>query len=100
MYDIVCMYVCMYVCMNDIVCMYVCNEHVSNSVSLNTAVTHQGSTLQLPFLVFGLGETPNFIEDLTVGAAQARGTSYQQWTSLIPNSQIIVITRPPNNAKK
>jgi len=70
----------------------------------HTAVMHPGSPYQLPFIVFGLGETPNFIEDLTIGAGHASGSNgsnrtagYHQWASLVPNSQVIVITTPPDN---
>ena len=66
-----------------------------------------GSQQQLPFVVFGLGETPNFIEDLTIGAGYSRGGNdstvalgYHQWSLLVPNSQVIVITTPPNMASK
>lgn len=66
-----------------------------------------GSQQQLPFVVFGLGETPNFIEDLTIGAGYSRGGNdstvalgYHQWSLLVPNSQVIVITTPPNMASR
>uniref|UniRef100_A0A1B6IZN2 T-cell immunomodulatory protein TIP C2 domain-containing protein n=1 Tax=Homalodisca liturata TaxID=320908 RepID=A0A1B6IZN2_9HEMI len=47
-------------------------------------------TLNLPYTIFGLGRTPNFIDSLTV---QVYG-KYRQWTQLIPNSQMVVIPWP------
>lgn len=46
--------------------------------------------LQLPYTVFGLGRTPNFVDSLTVGVAQKS----RVWTQLIPNSQMIVVPSP------
>lgn len=66
----------------------------------SVAVVHMGATLQLPFIVFGLGDTPNFIEDLTVGMDGGRGPVYHQWSSLVPNSQLIVIPAQPDNPSR
>lgn len=67
--------------------------------------------LQLPFVHFGLGETPNFIEKLTIGAthvAKGKGAAaaaageigvevgFHKWGNLVPNSQVIVIPNPPD----
>ncbi|KAM7358433.1 T-cell immunomodulatory protein [Cochliomyia hominivorax] len=46
--------------------------------------------LQLPYTIFGLGRTPNFVDSLTVGLGHMSRT----WTQLIPNSQIIVVPKP------
>lgn len=46
--------------------------------------------LQLPYTIFGLGRTPNFVDSLTVGMGHMQRT----WTQLIPNSQIIVVPKP------
>ncbi|XP_017086284.1 T-cell immunomodulatory protein [Drosophila eugracilis] len=48
--------------------------------------------LQLPYTCFGLGRTPNFVDQLTVGL----GSKLRNWTQLIPNSQIIVVPKPLN----
>ena len=70
------------------------------------------NSLQLPFVLFGLGETPNFIEALTVGAGYRDsdvengnwtfniGLQFHQWSLLVPNSQVIVIPSPIDNAKR
>lgn len=47
--------------------------------------------LQLPYSIFGLDRTPNFVDTLNVGLS---GYS-KSWTQIIPNSQIVVIPVPP-----
>lgn len=47
-------------------------------------------SLQLPYTIFGLGRTPNFVDRLTVGLAEESRT----WNQLIPNSQVIVVPSP------
>jgi len=44
-------------------------------------------SLQLPYSLFGLGHTPNFVETLLVGVK----SSHREWTQIIPNSQMIII---------
>ncbi|XP_046992533.1 T-cell immunomodulatory protein isoform X3 [Schistocerca americana] len=48
------------------------------------------AALQLPHSTFGLGRTPNFVDRLTVTA----GGRSQDFTQVIPNSQIVVIVAP------
>lgn len=50
-------------------------------------------SLQLPYSIFGLDRTPNFVDTLTVGLS---GYS-KSWTQIIPNSQIVLIPAPPND---
>ncbi|KOB73487.1 T-cell immunomodulatory protein [Operophtera brumata] len=50
-------------------------------------------SLQLPYSIFGLDRTPNFVDTLNVGLS---GYS-KSWTQIIPNSQIVVIPAPPSN---
>ncbi|GFR81540.1 T-cell immunomodulatory protein [Elysia marginata] len=52
--------------------------------------------LQLPFMLFGLGQTPNFVDELYVGIPYPKGksTRVHSWSSIIPNSQIIIIPYP------
>jgi integrin alpha FG-GAP repeat containing protein 1 len=55
-------------------------------------------SLHLPYTIFGLGRTPNFVDSVVVGLANHSRT----WQQLIPNSQIIVIPWPtdePQNWK-
>ncbi len=64
------------------------------------------SPLQLPFVLFGLGETPNFVESLTIGVGyslppsnvSSRRTSYKEWSLLVPNSQVVVLTQHPDDS--
>ncbi|GAB0091058.1 T-cell immunomodulatory protein [Sergentomyia squamirostris] len=46
--------------------------------------------LHLPYTIFGLGRTPNFVDSITVGMSNQSRT----WTQLIPNSQMIVVPWP------
>uniref|UniRef100_A0A1I8NPN0 T-cell immunomodulatory protein TIP C2 domain-containing protein n=1 Tax=Stomoxys calcitrans TaxID=35570 RepID=A0A1I8NPN0_STOCA len=52
--------------------------------------------LQLPYTIFGLGRTPNFVDSLTVGL----GHMSRNWTQLIPNSQIIVVPKPVDDPQR
>ncbi|XP_028160739.1 T-cell immunomodulatory protein [Ostrinia nubilalis] len=49
--------------------------------------------LQLPYSIFGLDRTPNFVDTLNVGLSGHT----KSWTQIIPNSQIVVIPAPPND---
>jgi len=51
-------------------------------------------SLQLPYVVFGLGHTPNFVDMLHVGVPSIHGNQSphtHSWPSIIPNSQMFVI---------
>lgn len=52
--------------------------------------------LQLPYSIFGLDRTPNFVDTLNVGLSG----HYKSWTQIIPNSQIVVIPAPPNDSSQ
>ncbi|XP_065064485.1 T-cell immunomodulatory protein-like [Rhopilema esculentum] len=54
--------------------------------------------LQLPYTLFGLGRSPNFVDKVQVGIPQSDGkvNRVHSWMSLIPNSQVIVIPFPPD----
>ena len=87
-----------------------------NERSVSVIQYSSSNTLQLPFALFGLGETPNFIEDLTVGAGHSVGYSdmengnvtlnfkddvgFHQWSLLVPNSQVIVSLYPIHDASR
>ncbi|XP_060074533.1 T-cell immunomodulatory protein-like [Ylistrum balloti] len=53
-------------------------------------------SLQQPYIVFGLGQTPNFVDKLYVGIPHPNGTDVRtrSWSSVIPNSQLVVIPYP------
>lgn len=46
--------------------------------------------MNLPYSIFGLDRTPNFVDVLMVGLSNRSKT----WTQLIPNSQVVVIPWP------
>ncbi|XP_037000776.2 T-cell immunomodulatory protein [Artibeus jamaicensis] len=53
--------------------------------------------LQLPYSVLGLGRSANFLDHLYVGIPRPSGEKAvrrQEWTAIIPNSQLIVIPFP------
>ncbi|XP_054627169.1 T-cell immunomodulatory protein isoform X1 [Dunckerocampus dactyliophorus] len=54
-------------------------------------------SLQLPYTVLGLGRSANFLDHLVVGIPRRPGeleSRKQEWTAIIPNSQLIVIPYP------
>lgn len=53
-------------------------------------------SLNLPYTIFGLGRTPNFVDSLLVGLSNHS----REWTQIIPNSQMVVIPWPPNEPWK
>lgn len=53
-------------------------------------------SLNLPYTIFGLGRTPNFVDFLTVGLSNHS----KDWTQIIPNSQMVVIPWPPDQPSK
>ncbi|KAI1890185.1 hypothetical protein AGOR_G00171080 [Albula goreensis] len=56
-------------------------------------------SLQLPYTVLGLGRSANFLDHLYVGIPRPPGEKdmrKQEWTAIIPNSQLIVIPYPHN----
>uniref|UniRef100_A0AAV2LNV1 T-cell immunomodulatory protein TIP C2 domain-containing protein n=1 Tax=Knipowitschia caucasica TaxID=637954 RepID=A0AAV2LNV1_KNICA len=60
------------------------------------------SALQLPYTVLGLGRSANFLDHLFVGIPRQPGEMEirkQEWTAIIPNSQLIVIPYPHNKPR-
>lgn len=53
-------------------------------------------SLHLPYTIFGLGRTPNFVDKLIVGLSHQNRT----WTQLIPNSQMVVVPWPPDEPSR
>ncbi|XP_035538102.1 T-cell immunomodulatory protein-like [Morone saxatilis] len=59
-------------------------------------------SLQLPYTVLGLGRSANFLDHLFVGIPRKPGETdirKQEWTAIIPNSQLIVIPFPHNKPR-
>lgn len=53
-------------------------------------------TFELPYVIFGLGSTPNFVEKVTVGLPPNAQSNHlvRTYTQMIPNSQVVVIPSP------
>ncbi len=58
-------------------------------------------SLQLPYIIFGLGSTPNFIDELKVGILatpigghQAPNGFSKEFHQIIPNSQLVINPYP------
>ncbi|KAK2853469.1 hypothetical protein Q5P01_006130 [Channa striata] len=59
-------------------------------------------SLQLPYTVLGLGRSANFLDHLFVAIPRQPGETdirRQEWTAIIPNSQLIVIPFPHNKPR-
>ncbi|XP_060767626.1 T-cell immunomodulatory protein [Neoarius graeffei] len=59
-------------------------------------------SLQLPYTVLGLGRSANFLDHLFVGIPRPPGVKdmrKQEWTAIIPNSQLIVIPYPNSDPR-
>ena len=67
-------------------------ESIANQLSQSA---HQ--SLQLPYVVFGLGHVPNFIEKLTITLASNKKVGRASMENVIPNSQLILIPYPPDD---
>nr|CAG4640734.1 EOG090X03KG [Eulimnadia texana] len=58
------------------------------------------TALHLPYSVFGLGHTPNFVEVLEVGLAfRDPAKAQREWTQIIPNSQMVIIPNLSNQPR-
>lgn len=53
-------------------------------------------SLHLPYTIFGLGRTPNFVDKLIVGLSHQN----RSWSQLIPNSQMVVVPWPPTQPSR
>ncbi|RKP26277.1 hypothetical protein SYNPS1DRAFT_28023 [Syncephalis pseudoplumigaleata] len=56
--------------------------------------------MQMPYSLFGLGRTNNYVEELFVGVTRHQASQtkhYRVWMGVIPNSQLIVV---PHQAEK
>jgi len=53
-------------------------------------------TLELPYVIIGLGATPNFVEKLTVAIPPNEKSNMlvRTYTQMIPNSQVVVVPSP------
>lgn len=54
-------------------------------------------SLQLPYTIFGIGRTNDYIEELAVGFPIAASHHARQFQAIIPNSQLAIFPWPPDN---
>ncbi|RWS02875.1 T-cell immunomodulatory protein-like protein, partial [Dinothrombium tinctorium] len=58
-------------------------------------------SLQMPYTIFGLGQQPNFVDNLTASIPSGtQAPRYQSWPQIIPDSQVVVIPYPPNDPRQ
>jgi integrin alpha FG-GAP repeat containing protein 1 len=51
----------------------------------------------MPYSVFGLGETPNFVETVSASIPSGRmPIRKSKWTQIVPDAQVVLIPFPPN----
>jgi len=55
--------------------------------------------LELPYVVFGLGKSPNFVDEFSVGLPKGpqKVDRRRSWSAIIPNAQVIVIPYPKDD---
>lgn len=54
--------------------------------------------LQMPYSIFGLGETPNFVETViaSIPTNENQPIRKSKWTQIVPDAQVVLIPYPPN----
>ncbi|XP_053211014.1 T-cell immunomodulatory protein-like [Panonychus citri] len=58
-------------------------------------------SLQMPYTIFGLGQFPNFVDNLTasIPAAEDNSVRVSSWLQIVPDAQVVVIPYPPSDPK-
>ena len=54
-------------------------------------LSNPGRSLELPYCFMGLGRTNNFIENLRITLSLESGIRSNDWTPIVPNSQLIIV---------
>lgn len=56
-------------------------------------------SLQTPYTIFGLGQMPNFVDNLTssIPAAFDNKLRVASWLGIVPDAQVVIIPYPPDN---
>src|SRR5699024_10375997 len=58
-------------------------------------------SLQLPFMVFGLGDVLNVVNDLQISIPNGKhGARSRQWNEITPGSKLIIVPYPVDDPKK
>lgn len=52
--------------------------------------------LQTPYILFGLGRTSNYIEQIFMGVSVKESVWFNMWNGIIPNSQVVAFPYPPD----
>jgi integrin alpha FG-GAP repeat containing protein 1 len=55
-------------------------------------------SLQTPYLLFGLGRTSNYIEQVFYGTTSSSSKSTKMWICIIPNAQLVSIPYPSDQS--
>ncbi|ELP85138.1 T-cell immunomodulatory protein precursor, putative [Entamoeba invadens IP1] len=71
-------------------------DNVGISSMQLTQTTHK--IIQMPFAHIGLGRISNYIQVVEFGTNMKYTVNHNQWQSIIPNSQLVVIPDPPQKA--
>lgn len=55
--------------------------------------------LQMPYSIFGIGETPNFVESVSasIPSGEISPVRKARWTQIVPDAQVVLIPFPPND---
>jgi integrin alpha FG-GAP repeat containing protein 1 len=81
---------------------FICYELADTDGKMQTQCSGQLSqsahfALQMPYSVFGLGETPNFVETVSASIPSGRmPIRKSKWTQIVPDAQVVLIPFPPN----
>lgn len=81
---------------------FICYELADTNGKMQTACAGQLSqsahfALQMPYSVFGLGETPNFVETVRASIPSGKYSLREsKWTQIVPDAQVVLIPFPPN----
>ncbi|PRP77564.1 hypothetical protein PROFUN_00425 [Planoprotostelium fungivorum] len=69
--------------------------HGNQKAIQGAQLTQSGhNSLSLPYILFGLGRTSNYIEQVYAGLPIAKAVHYSMWICIIPNSQLVAVPFP------
>jgi integrin alpha FG-GAP repeat containing protein 1 len=74
--------------------------HGNDIRSVSGQVSKSGSfSCSLPYVIFGLSRSSNFVEHLVVGIpyVEGKGRAVKSWSSIIPNSHLYIVPQPSNH---
>lgn len=68
-------------------CIIVTITNIKKVLIHNQATQSAYSSLQLPYMLFGLGRTNNYVENMNVGLGFEQN---KKWSPIIPNTQLLI----------